>query len=129
MQSSSKKTTGFSLRKLICSSLSVAEIKLLSLFCYYSITMIFVANSISFMTRNLGHFIEEDLSDFITCSAGGFKPQCTPLEERLMEGDVTTSTILNGISAMLLILITWANLLFVIQLSDLKALYNKLFCN
>lgn len=90
--------------------------------------MIFVANSISFMTRNLGRFIEEDLSDYISCSAGGFKPECTSLEERLMEGNVTAAAILNGMSAMLLILMTWANLLFVVQLSDLKALYNKLCC-
>ena len=89
--------------------------------------MIFVANSISFMTRNLSRFIEEDLSDFITCSAGGYKPECTSLEERLMEGDVTAATLLNGMSAILLTLISWANLLFVVQLSDLKTLYNK-FC-
>jgi len=39
------------------------------------------------MTNSIGHFTD-DLSAFI-CAAGGYRPECKSIEEKLMQGDRT----------------------------------------
>jgi len=113
-----------SLQSVTIATFSVPEIKLLILFCYYWITIITLTNSLSFMLRNFDHF-RKDFSIFIACSAGGYRAQCMPLARRLTDG-ATDVLILTIISNVLFAFVSWANLVFVIQIADLKVLFNKL---
>ena len=83
-----------------------------------------LTNSLSFMLRNFNHFTEQ-FSVFIACSAGGYRAKCAPIAKRLTEG-TTDALILIIISNVFYAFVSWANLFFVIQISDIKALFNKL---
>jgi len=66
----------------------------------------------------------QDLFNYISCSLGGYRTECIPLEEKVLDGDTVVVTLLM-ISNTLLALASWANLFFIIRFADLKALLNK----
>jgi len=103
---------------------SVAEIKILIVFCYYWIAIISLTNFISFQLRNANNFAD-DFSSYISCTAGGYKFECEPLKDNLMNGEANLGLALYWIGFTFLATISWANLFFVIQVSDLKALIKK----
>ena len=114
-----------SLKHYILASFTVAEIKLLILFCYYWITIVLLTNGIGSFIRNFDHYIDDDISAFVSCSAGGYKENCEPLAEKMIQ--ISPTLVLNWIANIMFAFITWANLLFVVRMSDLKAWFNKLF--
>jgi len=105
---------------------SVAEIKLLIVFCYYWLATVSLTNFISFLLRNANNF-SEDLASYISCAAGGYKPECEPLKDNFMSGEANISLGLYWIAFTFLATTSWVNLFFVIQLSDLKALIKAMF--
>ena len=112
------------MKKFLLAAFSVAEIKLLIVFCYYWIAIISLTNFISYHLRNVNNF-SEDLASYISCTAGGYKSECEPLKDNLMNGKANVSLALYWIAFTFLATTSWANLFFVIQVSDLNALIKK----
>ena len=116
----------FSLKKFLLAAFSVAKIKLLIVFCYYWFATVSLTNFISFLLRNANNF-SEDLASYISCTAGGYRPECEPLKDNLTNEESKLSLALYWIAFTFLATTSWVNLFFVIQLSDLKALINAMF--
>ena len=64
----------------------------------------------------------EDFSTYISCTAGGIKLECETIRESIQE-DLYDDLVVSLISYLVLALVTWFNLFFVIQSSDVVALY------
>ena len=82
-----------------------------------------ITHSFSYLLRASNGSLQ-DLFDFIICSIGGYRTECIPSEERVQEGDMIGVTLLL-ISHTSLSFVSWGNLFFVIQFSDLKTFVNK----
>ena len=68
----------------------------------------------------------ENFNALVFCNAGGNKAECETLKELLQEHtnrDLITSWVGNTFLAC----ISWPNLFYVIQVSDVKAVYKALF--
>jgi len=126
MRRRQQQTTGSSFKKFIFAAFSVAEIKLLIVFFYYWINIVLFTNSHSLFLRRFSRIVEQTHS-FVACSAGGYRPECDPLKEELMQGETTVFLILHWISLTLFACISWVNLFFAVNISDVKAILNKLF--
>ena len=115
--------TKFSIR-IFLSHFSVAEIKLFTLFCYYWITVLLLS-----IATSLGEYsadrIMESASALVSCTAGGDRPECEMLKESLRE-DLNAQLAFSWIGRTFQALIPWFNLLFVIQVSDVKTLYKNI---
>ena len=86
-----------------------------------------MSNAMSFQLRNFDEYTD-DLNDFFICSAGGYRPKCKPIGEELRH-DGRLALVLTWIAITLLALLSWVNLFFVIQISDIKNFTNKVFKN
>jgi len=86
-----------------------------------------MSNAMSFQLRNFDEYADE-LNDFFICSAGGYRPKCEPIGEELRH-DGRLSLVLTWIAITLLALVSWVNLFFVIQISDIRNFTNKVFKN
>ena len=82
-----------------------------------------ITNSFSYVLRN-SNGVMQDLFNYISCSLGGYRTECIPSEEKVLDGDTVGVTLLI-ISDTLLALASWVNLFFIIQFADLKILFNK----
>ena len=69
--------------------------------------------------------IMENISAFISCTAGGMEAECETTREALQE-DINSNLVLVCFGYAVLALVQWVNLVFVIQSSDVKAVYKKL---
>ena len=67
----------------------------------------------------------ESTTALISCVAGGMEAECETTREELQE-DVNGNLVLVCLGYTVLALIQWVNLVFVIQSSDVKAIYKKL---
>ena len=68
--------------------------------------------------------VMESISDYISCISGGIEADCGRIREELQE-ELNSDLVLNCIGQALRALIQWVNLVFVIQSSDVKAVYKK----
>jgi len=118
------RSTRFSFKKFFL-TLSVPEAKLLILFFFYWIVTVLITNTISFVIRNSDRALEKAL-DFIICSAGGYRTECRMLEENLVDGNTIAGVVLVIVMNTMLTSASWANLFFLIQIQDLKALFKRL---
>ena len=113
----------FSIRMFL-SRFSVAEIKLFTLFCYYWITTFLVIITVSLQEFTINRIMESIIA-LISCTAAGIRPECEVLKESLQE-DLNYNLAFSWISRTFQALIPWFNLLLVIQVSDVKAVYKKI---
>ena len=118
-------TTASSFKKFFI-TLSVPEAKLLILFFFYWTAIILVTHAISFVIRKSDSALEK-VEDFVICSVGGYRPECIPLRENLVDGNTIIGLVLVILMNTLLAFASWANLFFVIQSAELKALFKGLF--
>ena len=114
----------FSFKKFFV-TLSVPEAKLLILFCFYWIAISLILHTVSFVIRN-GDRALEKAQDFVLCSAGGYREECRPLEENLVDGNTIAGMVLVVTMNLFLTSASWANLFFLIQYQDLKILFRRL---
>jgi len=104
---------------------TAAETKLLIVFLFYGVTTLsFLSN---FCARlYLSDDITSRIADYITCTAGGDKLKCHPLEDKIYDA-TTTLLVLDWISSTLGQFISIVNLNFVLQYSDIKKIVGRLF--
>ena len=105
-------------------SFSVAEIKLLILFCYYWVTIVVLSTTVSLVVRNSDE-LSERTNTLISCIAGGIEAECGSIREALQE-DFNGELFLSCFGHALRAFTQWVHLIFVIQSSDVKAVYKKL---
>ena len=68
----------------------------------------------------------EDFNTWVSCTAGGIQDECEGIREVIQE-DLNDDLVLNLIAYALVALGTWVILFCVIQVSDIKAIYKRLF--
>ena len=120
-----QQTSGSSFKKFILSVFSIAEIKLLIVFFCYWITIILLTSTHSFYLRKYRRLLD-DAFPFIACTAGGYRPECERFQKDLMQDEINVLLALSWITLSLFAFTSWVNLFFVIQISDLKAIMNKI---
>lgn len=69
--------------------------------------------------------IMESTNALISCATVGIEAECETTREELQE-DININLVLTCFGYTVLALIQWINLVFVIQSSDVKAVYKKL---
>ena len=69
--------------------------------------------------------VMKSISSLISCTAGGTKAECKATREALQE-DIDDDLVLICLAHALRALIQWVSLVFVIQSSDIKAVYKKI---
>ena len=115
----------YTLLKLVFTGFKTSEFKLWVLFLYYWITILIRATFSVVLLRNMDH-ISQHLSDYIFCSFGGYRDECRIFQEQL-QNDAVLWLVVDCISILLLSFVNLFNLFFVIQFSDVKASFKKLF--
>ena len=87
--------------------------------------MIVLLSSIS-LAMGSSDKIMEDFGTWISCTAGGTRAECEAIREAIQE-DTNDGLVLSFVVYVLVALATWVNLFFVIQVSDIKAVYKRYF--
>ena len=113
--------------KKFLGSFSIAETKLILLICFYWVTNIIWLTAATLGIGSSNKLLE-DFSIYISCTAGGIKLECETIRESIQE-DLYDDLVISLISYVVLALITWFNLFFVIQASDVIALYKYFFAS
>ena len=98
-----------------------AEKKLLVVFCYFIILSSVAITTFTVITRNLSNF-EKNIKNYFMCEQGGNDPNkpCSHEYRRQSYPELTT------ISSVLLCLESVVNLIFAINLKELKGFFQKL---
>ena len=108
--------------KTRCINFSVPEVKILILLSYFIAFGIMSLINLSVSINEANPFLD-DLFRYFACQLGGFDPMCEDIrrqfERHLKPG-------LNGVTYLLIGLITWVYLLFAIQSQDVKKLARKI---
>ena len=105
-------------------SFSVPEVKILILSCYIIIFGIVALINLSISIRDLNIFLDS-LLDYFACQARGYSASNTCHEE-YEEFEKYLKPELNMVTYLLLGLIPWSNLLFAIQVSDIRKAMHKI---
>lgn len=106
---------------------NASEFKLLVLFCYYWITILIRVIFHGLLLRNRNRDLANKyLLDYTSCSFGGYRDECRVFEEQLREETIVL-LVIGHISTMFLSLVNLINLFFVIQFSDIKERFKRLF--
>ena len=108
--------------KGLCDGFSSPEKKLFFLFWYYILVLIIL---LALLTVELqtANSTSEELQNYFACSAGGYKPECDVYRKRI-ESITWPSYFLDLASTLSLSFITLSNLIYVLQINDIK---KKLF--
>ena len=108
--------------KTQCIIFSVPEVKILILLSYFIVLGIMTLVNFSVTIKEADPFLD-DLFRYFTCQLGGFNPECEDIrrqfEKHLKPG-------LSGANYLLVGLITWVNLLFTIQVEDVKRVVKRI---
>jgi len=99
---------------------STPEVKLITLFSYYSITVILLLIHLVISLR-LSDTAVENAAKFALCSAGGYRSECDEYKKEIHR-KLIPSIIFDLISTMFVALVNGINLLYVIQYKDIKTL-------
>ena len=94
------------------------------LISFYWVTITLLLTNVSLAVGGSDELID-DVSALVSCTAVGNETDCERITEELQE-DLNKDLVMNCISQALRALIQWVNLVFVIQSSDVKAIYKKL---
>jgi len=115
----------FVLVKSFCTRFSTPEIKLFALFWYYIIVVIVLLTHFTEILISADSTVER-LQNYITCSIGGYRPECDAYQQRLEDGyrgsyylDITALTLVCSV--------TLSNLTYVLQYYDIKKFLSRCF--
>ena len=124
-QSSHKPNTIISILKVLCTGFSTPEKKLFILFWYYTIALIVLLAYLALQLLT-GDSTIEQVQNYVSCSIGGYAPECDIYKEKI-ENITWPNYYLDLAHTLLLCSIFLSNLTYVLQIKDIKKLFEKLF--
>ena len=97
---------------------SIPEVKLILIFCYYSINyLVYLIALVMYLYVLYDYGV--NIFQYKFCSAGGYKEQCEIYKERAEESFIP-STILSILSVLLFSMINFSHMTYVVQFLELK---------
>ena len=102
----------------LCTGFSSPEKKLFILFWYYILVSIVLLTFLTVELHNANSVVEE-LQNYFSCSMGGYNPECEVYRKKI-ENITWPTYYLNLFSTFLLCSITLSNLIYVLQIYDIK---------
>ena len=123
----SKEQKPYTIRKVMkvwCIDFSSPEKKLFILLLYYTLLLLVF---LTFLTVELqtAYPVSKEVRNYFSCSAAGYKPECEAFRERI-ESLTWPGYYLELISLSLLCSITLSNLMYILQIEDIKMFIVKL---
>ena len=100
---------------------SVPEVKILTMLSYYTVFGIVQSINVTITINDATPF-QNELFRYFECQLTGYDPICEDIRRQFEE---YTKPELNGLSYSLFAFITWVNLLFAIDRTDVKWLTHK----
>lgn len=124
-ESPQKLNTITMITKALCTGFSTPEKKLFILVWYYILVLMILLTYFVVQLRTTDSKIRQ-MRNYFSCSIGGYKPECDIYRQRI-ESITWPSYYLYLASTLLLCSITLSNLIYVLQISDIKMVISKLF--
>ena len=100
-----------------------AEKKLVVVFCYYVVIAVFTLTSFTLLTRNSTQFVSSVEQNFL-CEQGGHNPS-NPCS--LSDIESLSYPAVNTLTYILIALLPFVNLLYTVNIQELKELWAKFF--
>lgn len=103
---------------------SAPETKLIILFSYYGISVIFLLIHLVVNLRSIDNAVD-NISSYTLCSAGGHRLECDQYREEL-NNNLIPSFVFDLIVTVLIAFVNIINLLYVVQYKDVKEAFQKI---